>query len=512
MYMVASEAAEKKEEFFVLSNFLKYEKIVIQCHDNPDADALASGYAIAWYFQQHGKKVRFIYRGRNEIKKSNLQIMIKELAVPVEYAPDFDEKPDLLILVDCQIGQKNVTATDAKVTVIIDHHHHSVNLPPKFEFIRSDVGSCATLCWSLIKEEGLEPNDNRLLSTALYYGLYSDTNRLSEVSHPLDRDMMDSIVVNKGTVTEMINSNISLDELQLTGKAIFNYEYHESNKYLVIEAEACDPCILGVISDFALETENVNVCIAFYESPYEVKFSVRSCSKEVCADELASYLAEGLGGGGGGHTLKAGGTIMPDLLTKSAKETIEERLTWYFDRYMVIYAKNTKLNTSKWPAYEKIAQSLGYVRLSDVFPIGTLINIRTLEGDVDTIIDEEAYLMIGVEGEVYPIKVNKLLSSYQLTNFVYTKAEKFEYEPRIKNKRTGEVKKVMPFAKTARTIGSSIVFAKPLEQPVKLFTLWTEDKYYSGKVGDYLAVRADDEHDIYIINGALFDRFYKARR
>ena len=33
--MVASEAAEKKEEFFVLSNFLKYEKIVIQCHDNP---------------------------------------------------------------------------------------------------------------------------------------------------------------------------------------------------------------------------------------------------------------------------------------------------------------------------------------------------------------------------------------------------------------------------------------------------------------------------------------------
>ena len=46
----------------------------------------------------------------------------------------------------------------------------------------------------------------------------------------------------------------------------------------------------------------------------------------------------------------------------------------------------------------------------------------------------------------------------------------------IKNRKTGEVKKVMPFAKTARTIGSSIVFAKPLEQPVKLFTAWTEDK------------------------------------
>ena len=55
-----------------LKEFLKYKNIVIQCHDNPDADALASGYALMWYFQQNDKKARFIYRGRNEIKKSNL--------------------------------------------------------------------------------------------------------------------------------------------------------------------------------------------------------------------------------------------------------------------------------------------------------------------------------------------------------------------------------------------------------------------------------------------------------
>ncbi|MBQ1293923.1 MAG: DHH family phosphoesterase, partial [Clostridiales bacterium] len=425
-----------------LKEFLKYKNIVIQCHDNPDADALASGYALMWYFQQNGKKARFIYRGRNEIKKSNLMIMCKELDVPVEYEPFFAEEPELVIYVDCQYGQKNVTTTKSKRIGIIDHHQKSEIPATAISYIRSDVGSCSTLCWNLIRNEGFNPNDNRMLSTALYYGLFSDTNRLSEVSHPLDRDMLDQLVVNKATVTEMINSNISLDELQITGKAIMNYEFHESNRYLVIEAEACDPCILGVISDFALETENVNVCVAFYESPYEVKFSVRSCSKEVHADELAAFLAEGLGGGGGGHMLKAGGTMMPDFLTKSAKETIEERLQWYYDRYLVIYAKNTKLNTSKWKAYDKVSQTLGCIRLTDVFPAGTPINIRTLEGDVDTVIDEEAYLMIGVEGEIYPIKEKKLLSSYQLTNFVFTRD--FEYEPRIKNRATGEVKKVMP--------------------------------------------------------------------
>ncbi len=492
-----------------LKEFLNYEKVVIQCHDNPDADALASGYAMYWFFQQNGKKVRFIYRGRNEIKKSNLLIMVRELQVPVEYEPFFAEEPDLLITVDCQYGQKNITSTKAKKIAIIDHHQKSTSFSGALTYIKSDVGSCSTLCWNLIREAGLFPNDNRLLATALFYGLFTDTNRLSEVSHPLDRDMMDTLVINKATVTEMVNSNISLQELQITGKAILNYDYHQSNKYLVIEAEACDPCILGVISDFALETENVNVCVAFYASAYEVKFSVRSCSKEVHADELASFLAEGLGGGGGGHMLKAGGTILPDCLTKSARDTIEERLEWYYDRYLVIYAQHTRLNTSTWKAYEKLSQTLGCIKLTDVFPAGTPINIRTLEGDVDTVIDDEAYLMIGVEGEIYPIKENKLLNSYQLTNFVFTR--EFEYEPRIKNRATGEIKKVLAYAKTVRTLSSAIVFAKPLEQPVKLFTVWTEDKYYSGDVGDYLTVRADDEHDIYVVKGSLFDRFYKPR-
>lgn len=39
-----------------LSDLLSYDDIVIQCHDNPDADALASGAALHWYFTQKGKK------------------------------------------------------------------------------------------------------------------------------------------------------------------------------------------------------------------------------------------------------------------------------------------------------------------------------------------------------------------------------------------------------------------------------------------------------------------------
>ena len=75
-----------------LSDLLEYDDIVVQCHDNPDADALASGFGLYTYFKSQGKDVRFIYRGRNKVQKSNLVIMLDELNIPVEYEPDFVDK------------------------------------------------------------------------------------------------------------------------------------------------------------------------------------------------------------------------------------------------------------------------------------------------------------------------------------------------------------------------------------------------------------------------------------
>ena len=43
-----------------LSDLAAYNPITVQCHDNPDADALASGYALYTYFKESGKDVRFL--------------------------------------------------------------------------------------------------------------------------------------------------------------------------------------------------------------------------------------------------------------------------------------------------------------------------------------------------------------------------------------------------------------------------------------------------------------------
>ena len=499
-----------------LNELLKYDDIVIQCHDNPDADALSSGYALYKYLESKGKTPRFIYRGRNQITKSNLLIMKEQLKIPVEYKPDFNDVCELLVTVDCQYGQKNVTRTEARNIAVIDHHQITEALPPLSE-VRSNMGCCATIVWDMIRAEGMNIDNDILLSTALYYGLYTDTNKLSEVSHPLDKDMRDMLMINKSMITLMCNSSISLNELKITGKAIFDYEYNTEHKYLLIKADWCDPNILGVISDFSLETVDVDICIAYYVSPAEVKFSVRSCTKEVHANELAAFLAEGIGGGGG-HILKAGGTIRPeklpalenadekdidDLVSREFKSRLEE----YYSTYKVMYSKNTLLDTSGMKVYEKRSQKLGCVELTRVFPEDTLIEIRTLEGDINTRIGEDTYLMIGLEGEVYPITRKKLICSYELLDEPFER--EFEYDPSITNVLTGEKKTVTKHAKTVVSKGGVRIYSGPLNEHVKLFTEWDEEKYYLGNPGDYIAVREDDPHDIYVINHRLFDQLYK---
>ena len=501
-----------------LRDLLAFNDIVIQCHDNPDADALASGYGLYLYFKDQGKNIRFIYRGNNRIKKSNLMIMVDELQIPVEYAPSFDEEVELLLTVDCQYGQRNVTMTRAQTIAVIDHHQKTVELP-KLSEVRSSVGSASTIVWDMLMDEGYEIDMK--LSTALYYGLYCDTNKFSEVSHPLDRDMMDELVVNRSLIVKMRNSNMSLDELKITGKAILGYEFFAEKKYLIIESEPCDPNILGVMSDFSLETEGVDVCLAYYVGKDEIKFSVRSCAKEVHANELAFFLAEGVGGGGG-HIYKAGGTMRPELVAGKQTQVqgsfqdgvewyIKHRMEEYFDSYDVIIARNTLLDTSSMDRYVKIPCKRGCAKLTDIFPENTRVSIRTLEGDIDITVNDQLYVMIGIEGEIYPIDARKLKRSYSLANEEYD--VDLEYNPTIKDCASGEKKQILAYARTIIPRDDhSVIFASRIKKTVKIFTMWDEEKYYLGNPGDYIACREDDLHDIYIIKERLFDQLYTRKK
>lgn len=185
----------------ILRELAKYDPITIQCHDNPDADSIAAGYALCRYFESLGKRVRLVYGGRNRIQKPNLLLMLEHLEIPLIYienaASFLKEEPEgkisgLLVTVDCQYGSGNVMRLPAEKVAVVDHHRPETGNIELGE-INSHVGSYATLVWRLLTEAGYRVEDKRL-DTALYYGLFMDTNQFAELYNPLDQDMRQACV------------------------------------------------------------------------------------------------------------------------------------------------------------------------------------------------------------------------------------------------------------------------------------------------------------------------------
>lgn len=506
-----------------LSALLKYNSIVIQCHDNPDADAICSGYVLYRYFFKHGKKVRLIYSGNFKITKSNLVFLINELHIPIEFVSNLKSKPELLLLTDCQYGEGNVKKFPAKEVAVIDHHQVYGTLP-KLNEVRSNLGSCCSVIWNLIKIEdedsSIDIDEN--IATALYYGLYSDTNAFSEMSHPLDRDMIEALDYNKNLIMKLKNMNLTLKEAKIAGVAMLGVEYHAENKYAILRTDPCDPNILGLIGDFIVAVDNIDVCLVYSVLSFGVKFSIRSCSNETRADELATFLAKKIGSGGG-HTEKAGGILKNELIIKQYPDYIEidddsarhsisniirERMADYFENAEIIYANDTTLVLSNMSKYERSPITLSYIDPHELVPTGNMAIIRTLDGDANIEIKNNTILILDSNGSVKVITAEKFNSSFKKTR----KEFKFnsDYMPSIKNADTGKSFSLLPLAKSCESTGDIKIYAKKLTKTTKLFSFWDSEKYMIGQKGDYLAVSQDDIHDIFIVEKNIFKKTYKS--
>lgn len=494
-----------------LSTLDKFNEIVIQMHDNPDADAVGSGYAIYKYFKSKGKNVRLVYGGKMKIKKSNMLLMIEELGIPVEHVKEL-EPPELLITVDCQYGEGNVQQFEAKNVAMIDHHNTG-RVSDEMAEIRSHIVSCSTVCYDLLRNEGFDVNEDITVATALYYGLFMDSNELSEMRHPLDRDMVDELVINRALINRFTHANFTLQELETAGIAMVRYNYDENKRVSIIRSKPCDPNILGIIGDFVLQVDSIDVSIIFNETPDGYKLSVRSCVIEVGANDLAEFLTEGIGNGGG-HLDKAGGFINKNkFIEKYDDQGIESylfgRVDEYYESYDIVYAKMGLSDCSEFEEYEKLPYTYGYVRTTDLFEVGTEFRVRTLEGDVYLRSDEDIYLMIGYFGEVYAIERHNFKKKYQESEEPFLK--KFDYEPSVMNFADSKMYSIMKYAKKCVCEAGTSIFAKQVNKPVKVFTKWEYDRYMYGVPGDYLCYSADDKNDIYLIKEEVFNKTYKLK-
>lgn len=497
-----------------LSKLESFDQIVIQIHDNPDADAVGSGFALYTYFKEKGKQVRLVYSGRIRIEKSNMRMLIRELAIPVEYIPlkaVRDIEPiELLLTVDCQYGEGNVTRLEAQHVACIDHHSTG-RASDEMAEIRSHLVSCATICYDMLLQAGFDINAHEDVATGLYYGLFMDSNQLAEIRHPLERDMVDFLKVDKILLNRLTHANFTLQELETAGIAMLRYSYDEAKRVSIVRSKPCDPNILGLIGDFIIQVDSIDVCVIFSETPGGYKLSVRSCVPDVTANDMAAYLTEKIGNGGG-HLDKAGGYISEAKYGEVYGElSIESyffgRVDKYYGSYEVIDTRDGVGSLEKFSLYEKKPYSYGFVKTTDIFEAGISCKVRNYEGDVFVDTDENIYLLIGLYGEVSPIEKEKFEQLYQESGKKFEHA--FDYVPSIISLRENKMLDIMPYARECISKKGPRIWVKRLISPARVISRSDYEKNIYGRAGDYLCFPENDKQGIYIIKRELFGELYQ---
>lgn len=492
-----------------LNELLAFNQIVIQCHDNPDADSIATAFGLYKYLLAHGKTPRILYSGKREITKSNLVLMVKELNIPIQHVESLD-KPEILVTVDCQYGEGNVTRFEADIIAIIDHHRDCGKIVD-FKEIRSNYASCSTVLYAMLLEERFDINSDKKLSTALYYGLYSDSNSFGEIKHPFDMDLIEDLIIDDNILEQLKNNNFSLQELETAGIALIRSIFDEDGRFAVVKANPCDPNILGLISDLVLQVDCIDCCIVYCEMDGNYKLSVRSCLRDARANDIAMYITDGIGNGGG-HKKKAGGYIKGIKYYELHKNISLENyllnsMIAYFSSYIVIDNKKYKFDLTTTKKYKKKPITLGCVKSVDIEPANTKLIIRTLEGDVNICTGDDIYIMIGINGESYPISRYSLFNNYMVMDEPYY--AEVDYPPKAKNCTTGESKEILRFAKCCIPTSKAIIYAKQLDKTTKVFSKWDYEDYMLGNANDYIAFNDEDVQDLYIINEEIFKKTYE---
>lgn len=514
-----------------LADLLSYEDIVIQCHDKPDADAIASGFALLRYLEGNGKSPRLVYSGPKREVRGSLHEMIQRFEIPLAYLPRPEGEAELLVTVDCRAGERNVTALPCRNLAVIDHHTVKAgeSLPPLHEVRTEEDGyaSCATVLWAMLKEAGFPVETDSRLPTILYYGLYMDTQEL-KTAQKMDREMLDSLQYDIDIVTELQSVNLSQEEIRITGRAYNTLHINAKHRFAVAQVEPCDPDILGVVGDELMKVAGVDVSAAYciLEGDQGAKVSVRCRRRGYSAAELVHWLARSMGNDGGGAPTKAAGRLPRPLLEEAcagdgwddlsgaAGRLIYRQLTDYFE------TPPKRIQTGEYgpervrelcggeaALFRKKKAPVGYVRAADLFPEGEEILIRMLEGDTRKKVTPELYIMIGVDGETYHTQESTLRRNYELLEEPFPVDGESPWQPKVYRYADRQVHLLAPFARTCVARDGTLIRAAQLNCRTEVLTPWGE--WNLGEPGDWLVSRDENRQDIYIIKKSIFQRTYE---
>lgn len=260
----------------------------------------------------------------------------------------------------------------------------------------------------------------------------------------------------------------------------------------------------------------------FYEAAEQIFLYFYSSNQAVRALECLSYLVTEAGIVRGDEHEAKGQISALVLEVQSLEEDSLNQNTYWEKRvneyctqvrcyFAETFSKDHESLRRKMRFYNKRTEGWFFVKSSEVAKAGEILRIKTLENSSGVCVTaaDDVYIMIGCQGEVYDISRDKFLETYdEKDEYLDVFSQMFTYIPVATMEKNNEYVSLDQIAKRCEPKEGSGVFAVELDTKVKVFPVDLKKDYYFGNVGDYLAMRKDDEKDIYIIQRDVFLHTY----
>lgn len=287
----------------------QHDQAVVVMHDNPDPDAIASGWGVKLLIET---KLRLDVRlvGGGEIVRAENRHMVDLLQPPLELVHDITIPASAaVILVDCSPEGHNHLLSQRKYrTLVIDHHKHSprrMRLP--FRDIRPRVAASASIVTGYLREQGVEPGPR--LATALLYAIRTETRGCQTYYSRLDRSVLPWLTerANPSYLAEIEDAPLTpayFGDLVLALQSTTIY----GHTGFCLLPRANGPEIVGEVADLLIRCESIEQVLCGAVVHDDLVFSVRTQQAGPDAALLVQATLEGIGHGGG-HGHRAGGKI-----------------------------------------------------------------------------------------------------------------------------------------------------------------------------------------------------------
>lgn len=286
------------------------KRLLIFLHDNPDPDAIASGWLLAHIGAWCGVPARMVYGGR--LSRAENRNMVKLLKIPLHHLNRRVEEirtTDVLAIVDSQPGTGNNSFPAEQFTphIIIDHHPLRSRVKADFLAVSTHIGTCTTLVLKYFRDCGISLETR--LATAVAYAVVSETQDLFRESTPADREAMMAIfpLVDLRILARIRHPRRERNYYRTIARAMRQVRISK-NICICHVGPVYIPEVVAEIADFLKAMEGITWCLVTgYHDPNHAMFlSVRSTGIKASAEKVIQKVLKGLGRGGG-HGQTAGG-------------------------------------------------------------------------------------------------------------------------------------------------------------------------------------------------------------